>query len=229
MKKLLALALFAIPPTLASAADLPSQYPNTPPPVIATVFNWSGFYLGLMGGYGMSTREAVNDTILTNSHLTGAFVGSTLGFNYQVGQFVIGIEDDGAWSGIRKTWPVGFGSVTDQILAFGSVTARAGFAIDNVLIYGKGGYAWMFNDLYAAGPGGWAWELRYHPGWAVGAGLEWAFAGTWSTKLEYMYARYLDMPYVINNNSTISADVQTVKIGINYRFGCCAPAVTARY
>jgi outer membrane immunogenic protein len=231
---LAAVAVFAIT-TLASAADLPQQAAPQqpyyrPPPVVSPAYDWTGFYIGVMGGYGFSDNASVNGFAVTNAGLKGGFAGSTLGFNYQSGQFVFGVEDDFAWSGIGKTWPASFGvSVQDQMLAFGTITGRAGFAANNFLIYSKGGYAYMLNEISATGFGATAWERRYHGGWTVGAGLEYGFAGNWSAKLEYMFAQYLATPYVYLNGATLAADVHTVKAGINYRFGWGGQPVTARY
>lgn len=232
MKKIFALVILAtFAASTANAADVPQQ-PQPyyrPPPVVSPAYNWTGFYIGVMGGYGMSNSATVNGIAVTNAGLKGGFAGSTLGFNYQTGQFVFGIEDDAAWSGIGKTWS-NFGFTTqDQMLLFGTVTGRVGFAADNFLIYGKGGYAYMVNDVSAAGFGGSAWEMRYHPGWTVGAGLEYGFTGNWSAKVEYMFARYLAEPYVYFGGTTLAADVHTVKAGINYRFGWGAQPVVARY
>lgn len=229
MNRIFALTILAtLAAGSANAADIPQQPYTSAPPVVSPAYNWTGFYLGAMGGYGWSDSAAINGVAITNAGLKGGFAGATLGFNYQAGQFVFGIEDDAAWSGVSNTWS-GFGITTqDQMLLIGSLTGRVGFAADNFLIYGKGGYAYMINDFTAAGFGGSTWEMRYHPGWTVGVGLEYGFAGNWSAKIEYMFASYLAEPYVNFGGTTLAADVQTVKAGINYRFGWGQP-VTARY
>jgi outer membrane immunogenic protein len=227
MKKILVVIGAVAAAGTASAADIPQPYSPTPV-AVSPAYNWTGFYIGVMGGYGMSNRVTVNGIAGTNAGLKGGFVGSTLGFNYQSGHFVIGIEDDAAWSSIGKT-SVNFGVTTqEQMLLIGSLTGRVGFAADNILVYGKGGYAYLLNDLNLSGFVGSAWEIRYHPGWTVGAGLEFGFAGNWSAKVEYMFARYLDEPYVLFGGTTLGADVHTIKAGINYRFGWGDPVV-ARY
>ena len=222
-------ALLAIT-TLASAADLPQQQPYSRGPVaVAPAFDWSGFYVGVMGGYGFSDSAAINGIAVSNAGLKGGFAGATLGTNYQIGQFVIGIEDDFAGSFIGKTWS-GFGvTVQDQMLAFGTLTGRVGFAANNVLLYGKGGYTYMLNEISATGFGASAWERQFHNGWTVGGGVEWAFAGPWSAKAEYMFAQYLAAPYVFLGGATLAADVHTIKAGINYRFGAAPAPIAARY
>jgi outer membrane immunogenic protein len=231
MKTKLAILAVAIATSAscALAADMPQAYSRAPV-AVSPAYDWTGFYLGAMGGYGFSDNASVNGFATTNAGLKGGFAGATLGANYQIGQFVFGIEDDFAWSGIGKTWPATFGvAVQDRMLAFGTITGRAGFAANNVLFYGKGGYAYMLNELSGTGFGATVWERRYHSGWTIGAGLEYAFAGTWSAKVEYMFAQYLASPYILLNNATLAADVHTIKAGINYRFGWAGQPVTARY
>ena len=144
MKKKFALAaLMTIAATISNAADLPSQpQPYRPPVVVSPVFDWTGFYIGAIGGYGWSDNATVGGLAVTNADLKGGFAGGTVGYNFQMGQFVVGIETDAAWSDVNRTENV-FGLLTleDRIQSFGSVTARGGFAVNNLLIYGKGGYA----------------------------------------------------------------------------------------
>jgi outer membrane immunogenic protein len=218
--------------TGANAADFPTEQPAYRAPTAMAAFDWSGFYLGVMGGYGWSDTARIGGVTVTNADLKGGFVGGTIGGNYQVGQIVVGIEADGAWSNINRTeTDIIFGvplTLQDKIQAFGSVTGRLGFAAQNVMIYGKGGYAWMDNKISASALGITLSEDHFHSGWTVGGGVEYAFAGTWSVKGEYMYARYFNQTYLAAlGGVTLAADVHTVKAGINYRFG--ASPVTARY
>jgi outer membrane immunogenic protein len=227
MKKLV-FALILLSATAASAADLPSQQPYRAPIVVSPAFDWTGFYVGVMGGYGWSNSATVGGIAVTNADLKGAFAGGTLGYNVQMGQFVFGVEADAAWSDINHTETI-FGLLTaqDKIQSFGAVTARGGIAVNNVLIYGKGGYAWMDNQISASAFGLTASESHFHDGWTIGGGIEYAFAGPWSVKGEYMFARYLSETYLAAAGGvTLAADVNTFKAGINYRFN--AP-ITARY
>src|ERR1700759_266236 len=110
---------------LATAADIPAPAPATAPvyvPPRAAVYNWTGFYVGAMGGYGWSNSQG-ND-------LKGGFAGGTIGGNYQFGNFVVGIEGEGAWADIEQSATGFFGLVTatDRIQAFGSLTGRLGVA-----------------------------------------------------------------------------------------------------
>jgi len=145
--------------------------------------------------------------------------------------FVFGVEADAAWSDIKHTETVvGLGAASEKIKAFGSVTGRIGIAVDTVLLYGKGGYAWAQNEFSATALGVTLSNSQFHSGWTVGGGAEWAFAGPWSAKAEYMFARYSSQDYFagIAPGLSFGMDVHTVKAGINYRFNWGGPVV-AKY
>jgi outer membrane immunogenic protein len=217
----------------ANAADLPQAAPPySPVPIVSPSYNWSGFYLGAMGGYGWSDQVTVDGFAVSNPDINGGFAGGTLGFNYQMPgtMFVFGFETDAAWSDIQHTVGVlGLASFQERIQSFGSVTGRIGVAVDRFLIYGKGGYGWADNQISATAFGLTASESHFHSGWTIGGGAEYAFYGPWSAKVEYMFARYSQETYLQALGGVgLGADVQTVKAGINYRFGWGEPVV-ARY
>jgi outer membrane immunogenic protein len=199
----------------------------------APAFNWTGFYVGVMGGYGWSDQATVNGITTTGNDFKGGFAGGTVGFNYQpVGcMFLVGAEADGAWADIGRSQSVGGVLVSDKIRAFGSVTGRVGIAADTALFYAKGGYGWMNNQVSGSAFGTTIAESHTHSGWTVGGGVEWAFAGPWSAKGEYMFARYSNQTYLAALTPpglALGFDVHTVKAGINYRFGWGGPVV-AKY
>src|SRR3954465_7204848 len=144
MKRLLlAGAAFLSLMTAASAADLAAR-PYTKAPPLSPAYNWSGFYVGVMGGYAFDSDNG------------GGFGGGTVGYNWQFpgSQFVFGVEVDAAAASIKDSFTenvdVGIGALTplrqeSKISSFGSVTGRAGFAMDAVLLYAKGGFAWGNN------------------------------------------------------------------------------------
>ena len=234
MRKALAGLILMASAGVSAAADLPPQVqPYTRAPVaVSPAYNWTGFYLGAMGGYGWSDQVTVGGVTLTNPDINGGFGGGTVGFNYQApgSMIVVGIETEAAWSDIQHTVGiVGLATAQERIQSFGSVTGRAGFAIENVFVYGKGGYGWAENQISATVLGLTASESHFHSGWTIGGGAEFAFAGPWSAKVEYLFARYSQETYLAALGGVgLGADVQTIKAGINYRFGWAQPVV-ARY
>jgi outer membrane immunogenic protein len=235
MKKLLLASVALITITsVASAADLaPRTYTKAPPPIVEPGINWSGFYIGAMGGYGWSDRLRGEIPSLglagsiSSDELNGGFGGGTIGYNWQTpgSPFVWGLEVDAAGSDISRsvTFPAIGVTLSDRIEAFGSVTGRIGYAVNAALFYAKGGYAWADNKVTASLVGfGSASESRVHSGWTVGGGLEYMFARNWSGKVEYMYADYGNETYAdsaaLPGGFRIGATVNTVKAGINYHF-----------
>jgi outer membrane immunogenic protein len=219
----------------ASAADLAARpYTKAPAPIVAA-YNWSGFYIGAMGGYGWSDRVTIDGFAITGADINGGFAGGTVGFNYQApgSMFVFGVEADAAWADLNHSEAIiGLGLATQRINSFGSVTGRVGVAVDTWLLYAKGGYAWADNEFSATAFGLTISDSHFHSGWTIGGGAEWAFAGPWSAKAEYMFARYDSENYfagIAPPGVGFGADVHTVKVGINYRFGWGAGPVVAKY
>jgi outer membrane immunogenic protein len=231
----------------ASAADLPRKAPPPPPP-LAPVYDWNGFYIGVMGGYGTSDRTRVTvggvEFTTASSDLKGGFFGGTAGYNFApVGSsWLFGIEADAAWASIRHSVtggivPLATLTVEDKIQAIGSVTGRLGWTWGPGLLYVKGGWAWADNKLSAALVTGvppiiaTRSESQLHSGWTIGGGLEYLFAPNWSGKIEYMFADYGNQTYaagLVPGGIGLSATVHTIKGGINYHFNWGGPVV-ARY
>jgi outer membrane immunogenic protein len=222
--RIAALALLATT-TLAGAADMAAApVPYTKVAAVAPGYNWSGFYVGAMGGYGWSRTGGVD--------FNGGFAGGTIGANWQMSNIVIGIEGEGAWSDIGQTTGTGLIGASDRIEAFGSITGRLGVAVDNFLIYGKGGFAAASNRISVTALGLTASDTKTHTGYTVGGGVEYGFTPNWSAKAEYLFAHYQSENYFAGllpvGVASGAFDVHTVKVGINYRFGWGGPVV-AKY
>jgi outer membrane immunogenic protein len=172
---------FAAP---AQAADMPIKgpiYKAAPAPA----FNWTGFYFGGHLGYGWGD-SGVGD-------VDGFFGGVQAGYNWQFNRnWVFGIEADISGTDINTV--VG----PSHIDYIGTARVRLGYTWDRVMFYGTGGLSFA--------RGATAGVHTSDTGWALGTGLEWAFAHRWSAKVEYMY-------YDIN-----AFEISTVKFGVNYRF-----------
>jgi outer membrane immunogenic protein len=227
MKKILTAIVLVTSAGTASAADMPQTAPYTRAPYASPAYNWTGFYIGAMGGYGWSDQVRATIGGLTvsasSNDLKGGFGGGTVGYNWQAGNWVFGIEADAAWSDIKFSESAFGVTLTDKIQSFGSVTGRMGFLPANsVLLYVKGGYAWADNEVSATGFGVTFAESRFHSGWTVGAGLEYMFVPNWSGKVEYMYADYSNANYLtsfVPGGIGLGVTVNTVKAGVDYHFG----------
>ena len=221
MKRLLlaGVALSVATATSAFAADMQARpYAKGPPAVVSPAYNWSGFYVGVMGGGGWGTDSG-----------SGAFAGGTVGYNWQIpnSQFVFGVELDAAGSNIKDSVTEDFGgglmvTTESKISSFGSVTGRAGFAMDAALIYAKGGYAWANNKATISAPviGLTSSDSQTHSGYTLGGGVEYMFAPNWSAKGEYMFTSLGSENYNLLGDQLASGtiDFHTIKVGVNYRF-----------
>jgi outer membrane immunogenic protein len=178
----------------AHAADVPVRGPiyKAPP---APVFNWTGFYFGGHVGYGWAT----NDGLLEPDGFLG---GVQLGYNWQFARnWVFGIETDIAGTDMNDS-VLGINGHVDYL---GTARVRLGYTWDRTMFYGTGGLAYMRSAV--------AGIHDTDTGYALGAGIEWAFAPNWSAKVEYMFHGF------DNNANFGDIDVSTVKFGVNYRFG----------
>ena len=206
----------------ASAADLaPRAYTKAAP--IAVGYNWSGFYAGVMGGYGWSDRVRIDGFVINSNDLKGGFGGGTIGYNWQTpgSMWLWGLEVDAAGGDLKDRAALGGFVFEDKIRAFGSVTGRIGVTAGAALFYAKGGYAWANNRVSLTVPGiATVSESKTHSGWTVGGGVEYMVAPNWSLKGEYMYADYGNASYgdATTGFTSLGVTTHTVKGGINYHF-----------
>src|SRR3954452_22842633 len=139
----------------ASAADLAARPYTKAPPMIAAIYDWSGFYVGANGGWG-SARKCWSQTagfapgVAEGCHdATGGVAGGQIGYRWQTGAFVFGLEAQGDWANL-------FGSNTSTVFGvvnrtrvdgLGLFTGQVGYAWNNALLYLKGGAA-VVHDAY---------------------------------------------------------------------------------
>jgi outer membrane immunogenic protein len=202
---------------VASAADLPARAPAVP---YVAPYSWTGFYAGVNvgGGWGRVTDDAG-----ASSNLNGVIGGGQIGYNWQMNNLVLGVETDFQGSGQRASSngfilgvPV---SVTGHIRYFGTVRGRIGYAWDRWMVYATGGWAYTNVGLDVNTPFGSASSNTTKSGATVGGGVEWAFAGPWSAKLEYLYIDTGTQSVTllgITDNARIRNHIG--RVGLNYRF-----------
>ena len=228
MKRLLpaGFALAAIAQT-AFAADMPPGRYMPPPraPAYVPFFSWSGFYVGANAGYGFGKSNWTNPLsgVTTGDFdVSGALIGGTIGYNMQLGSWVFGVEGDIGWSNIKgsSTSAVCFATCTTTNDWLGTVRGRVGYAFDRFLPYFTGGAA--FGDIKASNTTGTTSFTSAQVGWTAGGGLEYAFFGNWSAKIEYLYVDLgkagCDTVCIFASPFDVSLKTNVVRGGVNYKF-----------
>lgn len=201
MKKIVMAAAAALAATApVAAADFARA-----PAFVATPagYVWTGPYVGANLGYQWGTATH------TGADPHGFAGGLQGGYNLQLGQFVIGAETDlqltdaddrfAAWK-FSNPW-------------FGTLRARGGYALNNILLYATLGMAYGGGEI---DPGGGATETHTHVGWTAGAGMEVGLTPNWSAKVEYLYVDLSDQRYVLFGNTGFETSL--LRFGVNYRF-----------
>jgi len=243
MKLRLAAAMLVMSASTALAADL--TYEPAPVAAPAEVFNWTGFYVGVHGGYGWGHTQDTHNPNAFGQTLSGGFGGAQIGYNYQfANNVVLGAEADVAAGDIGKSW----GGVNefdpyygeDKIDWFGTIRARLGYSADRFLPYITGGVAWAnvdhklgcdrnrvavtiggCNNAFETSKSDTAW------GWTIGAGVEYAITNNVTVKAEYLYTdlgkndvTLVDVNYPTSgvNNREFDTSFNSVKLGLNYKF-----------
>ena len=248
---------------IASAADLPRKAPVFTPPPPAPLFGWTGFYVGVNGGYAWG-RSDVSTTVgsagtyfvpddVTQIAAAGAATlrpdggtgGIQAGYNWQGGNFVLGVEADFNALALKASRSITveylsalgtFFTINQSIETRWLFTARPriGWAMDNWLLYVTGGlavtelkYGGTFTDTFAA-----AFQngsiSKTKAGWVIGGGVEYGLTRNWSVKAEYLYVDFGGVSSTgvvsetgggsdaLNHSANLTASI--ARAGINYRF-----------
>src|SRR5690348_8542618 len=145
MRKLLlaSASLLALGVVSASAADLPARMPAKAPAYVPPMaFSWTGFYLGLNGGYGFGRGEFTGGLPSGGFDAGGGLFGATIGYNWQTGPLVFGLEGDIDWSGMKGSGTCGVATACDVRSDYlSTIRGRLGYAIDRWMPYITGGAA----------------------------------------------------------------------------------------
>jgi outer membrane immunogenic protein len=189
--------------TTAHAADI---YGGRGPYTVQQPLNgysWAGPYIG--GNIGYQWGDVSN----SGAEPSGFDGGIQGGYNWQFGQFVFGGEADIQASGANDTFAVWKFSNP----WFGTLRGRAGFAMNNILIYGTGGLA--FGGVRAEFLN--ITERHSAAGWTLGAGAEIGITQNWSAKAEFLYVNLNDNQFALTGLPN-GYQFSVVRLGVNYRF-----------
>ena len=207
----------------ANAADLGRRHamPTKAPAYVAPYYNWTGFYAGINGGGGFGSSEWTSPAGTAKADTSGGLVGGTLGYNYQMGRWVFGLEGDIDYSTIKGDTSTGIcvGGICETKNSWlGTARGRIGYAFNRVLPYVTAGGA--FGDVKMT-PAGLGSETDTQAGWTAGGGVEVGVSGPWTAKVEYLY---VDLGKANCSVATCGASTDVdftanvVRAGINYRF-----------
>jgi len=237
----------------ASAADMAVK--AAPPPYVAPIYNWTGFYIGGNGGWGSSHkcwdvnnfRGPITPFGEGCHNATGGTIGGQIGYRWQASNWVFGLEAQGNWAdlnGSNASIFVPRWTNNSKIEAFGLFTGQVGYAWNNVLWYVKGGAA-VTDDRYrgTVTATGALFDSTSETRWGgvVGTGLEFGFAPNWSVAVEYDHlfmgnhsnsftsTGVLGAAVVpvggVFRTDSIRQDVDLITARINYRFNWGSPVV----
>jgi outer membrane immunogenic protein len=210
-----------VPSFSADAADIPVKgYYKGPPRSVVSYYNWTGAYVGANAGYMWGDTEFTNAAGATfNTSPNGWLAGGTLGYNWQTGALVFGVEGDFNWVDLNGTDASVVCGTSCHIKNnwLSTVRGRLGYAFDRWLPYVTGGGA--FGRVNFGNASGTVDETK--AGWTAGVGVEYAFLGNWTTKLEYLHVDLgtatCDLSICTSTiNAKYTADI--VRAGINYKF-----------
>ena len=216
MTAITAIVAFAVAVQAANAADLrrpPPQYPVKAP--VYQPFDWTGFYAGINAGYGWGRSRYDFGVLGANAlDVNGGLVGGTVGYNYQIGQTVLGIEGDIDWQNVKGSAACVGGVCQTKSDWISTVRGRLGYAADRFMPYVTGGAA--FGNVNANIPGlGSQSDTR--TGWTVGGGAEYAFAPNWTVKAEYLYVDLGKFTCAVCG-ANVKFNENIVRAGLNYKF-----------
>ncbi|MEX2127590.1 MAG: outer membrane protein [Xanthobacteraceae bacterium] len=217
-----AIVSLAVAAGAAFAADMPVRRPlppqatvKAPPPLL---FDWSGFYAGVHGGYGWGRSSFDYPGAPSGSFdADGWLLGGVVGVNYQAGQTVLGLEADLNWTDLSGSTACVTGICQTTNSWLGTVRGRLGYAADRFMPYVTGGVA--FGDVEANVPGvGKASDTRV--GWTAGVGAEYALSERMSWKTEYLYVDLgkFNCGAACAGPANVDFKAHIVRTGLNLRF-----------
>ena len=223
MKKIVAAVLLASVATAALAADLPSRKtaPAPAPVYVAPAFSWTGFYAGVNGAYGWSNFRGAGGNVFAGP--SGGMLGGTVGYNYQIGQFVVGAEDNLDWADLTKGRTLAGGiSTSSRVNGFNTAFVRGGLAIDRALLFVEGGLssANIRNRITDPALPGALSQSGWSNGYGLGGGVEYAFTNNISLRADYVFSHLQNKTYFSGTPDVVKTglNVSQIRAGLNYKF-----------
>jgi len=200
-------------------------------------FDWTGFYLGghIETVRGRASVSAGDPVPFTSVRSFGSFFGGIdLGYNHQLTSgLVLGAEADisvpDAYPSNAEAWSGN--ALREEIDYVATLRGRVGYATGRWLTYVTGGFAWssthQFRTDAATGDDG--RRSRMRTGWSAGGGVEYAFQGEWSARLEYLYARLGSADVMFANGATYGSqfDLHMIRLGLNRKLNGGGPRASA--
>jgi len=211
MKRLLlATTCLALSSAASMAADMTTPMSTKAPAYAAPTFSWTGFYVGANVGGGTLSDPGLNSEGSAGTTVggKGAIAGGQIGYNYQDGNWVFGVEGEGYWSNIKNSLDqtfvnsntgavTGTANTTFENRADYTIAGRVGLAFDRTLVFAKGGWAWgdyrfgsSFNDVFTPAFNSVTSGKTTLDGAMFGVGIEHALTRNWTIKFEYDYIAY---------------------------------------
>jgi outer membrane immunogenic protein len=178
--------------------------------IAPATYDWSGLYAGVYGGY-----TSYNSTILgTGNSFNGFDFGGIIGANYQMDQFVLGIEGDLGYTGANGSFAAPIPHTEEAGLNY-AIRARAGYAIDTTLLFIEGGAAW--TQFRASNAGGSILDDTVM-GYQIGAGVEQALSQNLTLRFDGLYSNYGVTRNIAGGAAGFDPENFTARIGVNYKF-----------
>jgi len=241
---MVALAVAGHPAAAADVGTMPFKAPVLAP---TPVQNWTGLYVGANAGYSWGRTDVdytlggvpTGSTTLEPNSFLG---GGQIGYNWQLGSLVLGVEGDIAWRGGSDSTTFTSGNIFGDFAFFnteqnwvGTVRPRIGFAAQNWLLYGTGGLAFggFQHGFTETRPGvvtRTATDSDKKAGWTAGGGVEYSFNPSWSLGVEYLYMDFgsttLNQPAtgpLPASSATFDDNSHVVRAKLNYRLNWNTP------
>lgn len=208
----------------ALAADLPTKAPGAPIAPMGA-YSWTGLYIGgtaggVFGDWSYTNPGAGFES--AKNHVSGAIAGGTLGYNWQTGTFVLGVEGDYSWSDAKATDLSGCSApgCRMEFPWFATARVRAGLTFDRWLVYVTGGGVWSRGEQTFL-PDGHDDGRKNISGWTGGGGIEVALWHNWSAKVEVLHMDFGNQtifnPAIATNIVHHLSNENLARFGMNYR------------